>query len=164
MCCGIRPRPYPSIKTLAKKAINDACGSARLLQPNSTSLTSALLIFSNNRADAIQARARTISALSRNPSGGFPIIFIVATTTNQDQQPPLGDQPQQQLLSQHHWWPAVLSFRYLTTLTIAVKFQIPARHFPEILRPIHTTLAATALPCRAALLPCRPDCSSRLGA
>jgi hypothetical protein len=44
--------------------------------------------FSNNRATAIQARARTISALSRNPSGGFPIIFIVATTTNQDQQPP----------------------------------------------------------------------------
>ena len=65
---------------------------------------------------------------------------------------------------QQHRWPPARSFRYLTTLTIAVKFQIPTRHFPEILRPIHTTLAVTAIPCRAALLPCRPDCSSRLGA
>ena len=68
---------------------------------------------------------------------------------------------------QQHRWPPARSFRYLTTLTIAVKFQIPTLRFPEILRPIHTALAATALPCP---LPCQhavptavPDSALSLG-
>jgi hypothetical protein len=97
--CGIRPQPYPSIKTLAKKAINDACGSARLLQPNSTTLTSALLfLLQQSRRRSSSARANNLCPLQKS-FGGFHIIFIVATTTNQDQQPPLSDQPQQQRLS-----------------------------------------------------------------